>query len=79
MAKEIKGEATPKTVIGTALAVSIGRAFQRGDLSQDAIDRLFEDVEDVTGELLESGELHETLPAFVGKLAEIFSSEEGEE
>ena len=61
------------SLAGSAFAVALGRAFNKGNISERGIQAFFEDLEQAM-EALERGEqVTEELPNFVGHIVEIFS------
>ena len=63
----------PGSLAGSAFAVALGRAFNKGNISEAGVEEFFEDLQQAL-EALDRGErLTEELPNFVGNIVEIFS------
>ena|SRR5687767_3784379 len=63
----------PGSVAGSAFAMALGRAFNKGHLSEGAIQDFFEDLEQALAALEHGEPLTEELPNFVGNIVEMFS------
>lgn len=63
----------PGSVAGSAFAVALGRAFNKGHLSEGAIQDFFKDLEQALAALEHGEPLTEELPNFVGNIVELFS------
>lgn len=63
----------PGSVAGSAFAVALGRAFNKGHLSEGAIQDFFKDLEQALAALEHGEPLTEELPNFVGDIVELFS------
>ena len=77
--RKMVGEGSTANVVGMSMAIALGLAQKKGNLSIEGVEQFFEDLADTADSLQAGKTINETLPGYVGGLIEMFGGETEED